>query len=166
MSGKRQKPKDADTPADASRRRVIQASLMAAIAAVPSAAPAAETPAEGPFVEHRLALQLSDSEAAKQALILSVANNLLKEYGPDRIAIEVVCFGPGIDLLRKAAPSAERVDSLVAQGVRFDVCMSTVETVERATGAPVALNPNAHHVRAGVAQILALTERGYTLVRP
>ncbi len=149
MSGKRQKPKDADTPADASRRRVIQASLMAAIAAVPSAAPAAETPAEGPFVEHRLALQLSDSEAAKQALILSVANNLLKEYGPDRIAIEVVCFGPGIAL-----------------GGRWVGCRARAGRAARAPGARGALNPNAHHVRAGVAQILALTERGYTLVRP
>jgi len=166
MSGKRQRRNGAETPADASRRRVIQASILAAVAAVPGAAPAAEAAAEGPFTEHRLALQLSDREAAKQALVLSVANNLLKEYGPDRIAIEVVCFGPGIDLLRRESENTVRVDSLVAQGVRFDVCMNTVETVERETGAPVALNPNTHPVRAGVAQILALTARGYTLVRP
>ncbi len=166
MSGKQQRRKGEAARAGASRRRVIQATLMAAVAAMPGAAPAAEAAAEGPFVEHRLALQLSDREAAKQALVLSVANNLLTEYGPDRIAIEVVCFGPGIDLLRKEAENAVGVDSLVAQGVRFDVCMNTVETVERDTGAPVALNPNAHQVRAGVAQLLALAERGYTLVRP
>lgn len=166
MSGDRRRRKGETTRADASRRRIIQATLMAAVASVPGAAPATEAPAEGPFVAHRLALQLSDREAAKQALVLSVANNLLKEYGPDRIAIEVVCFGPGIDLLRKEAANAVRVDSLVAQGVRFDVCMNTVETVERETGAPVALNPKARRIRVGVAQILALTERGYTLVRP
>lgn len=119
-----------------------------------------------PFANHHLVLQLSDRDAAKQAMVLSVAYNLLKEYGPDAIAIEVVAFGPGIDLLRKDVPNGVRVDSLVAQGVRFSVCMNTIETIERETGKPVALNPLAHKVQAGVARILTLTEHGYTLVRP
>jgi hypothetical protein len=77
-----------------------------------------------------------------------------------------VTFGPGIALLRADSPNRTLVDSLVAEGVRFDVCMNTVETVERETGHRVPLNPNAKPVEAGVAQILALTEKGYTLVRP
>ena len=119
-----------------------------------------------PFAEHRLVLQLSDDEPKKQGLIISVANNLLKFYGPDRIAIEVVTFGPGIDLLRADSANRQYVDSLVAQGVRFDLCMNTVETIERNTGRRPEFNPNAMPVEAGVAQILALTENGYTLVRP
>ena len=121
---------------------------------------------ETPFADHHLVLQLSDRDASKQALVLSVAYNMLKEYGPDAIAIEVVAFGPGIDLLRKNVPNQVRVDSLVAQGVRFSVCMNTVETIERESGETVALNPAAHKVQAGVARILTLTEHGYTLVRP
>ena len=119
-----------------------------------------------PFAEHRLVLQLSDDEPKKQGLIISVANNLLKLYGPDRIAIEVVTFGPGIDLLRADSANRRYVDSLAAQGVRFDLCMNTVETIERNTGQRPEFNPNAVPVEAGVAQILALTENGYTLVRP
>lgn len=122
--------------------------------------------ADKPFAEHHLALQLSDADAKKQALVISVAYNLLKFYGPDKIAIEVVTFGPGITLLRADSPNRKLVDSLIAQGVRFDVCMNTVETIERETGHSVPLNPNAVQVEAGVAQILALTEKGYTLVRP
>ena len=68
--------------------------------------------------------------------------------------------------MRADSPNRKLVDSLVAQGVKFDVCMNTVETVERETGQRVPLNPNAKPVEAGVAQILALTEKGYTLVRP
>ena len=119
-----------------------------------------------PFVEHRLALQLSDRDAAKQGLVLSVANNLLKYYGPDKIAIEVVAFGPGIDLLRAGSPNRVKVDSLISQGVQFDICMNTVETLERETGKPVDLNPKAVKVQAGVAQLLVLAEKGYRLVRP
>jgi len=97
---------------------------------------------------------------------LSVAFNLLTFYGPDKVAIEVVAFGPGIYLLVADGANRQRVDSLVAQGVRFDICMNTVETVERETGKPVSLNPHAHPVRAGAAQLLLLAEHGYTVVRP
>ncbi len=127
---------------------------------------AAPLPADKPFAEHRLVLQLSDREPQKQALVLSVANNLLTHYGPDKIAIEVVAFGPGIDLLRAVSPNRAKVDSLVSQGVIFDVCMNTVDTIERETGNKVDINPKAVRVQVGVGQILALTEKGYTLVRP
>ena len=131
---------------------------------------AAQTPAnppspDKPFAEHHLVLQLSDAEQAKQALVISIANNLLKHYGPDKIAIEVVAFGPGIDLLRVESSNRARVDSLVSQGVQFDICMNTVDTLER-EGKHVNINPKAVKVQVGVARILALTEKGYTLVRP
>jgi uncharacterized protein len=136
------------------------------VAAPPAAASGDGATADKPFADHHLVLQLSDDDTKKQALVISVAYNLLKFYGPDRIAIEVVTFGPGIALLRADNPNRKLVDSLVAQGVRFDVCMNTVETIERETGQRVPLNPNAQPVEAGVAQILTLTEKGYTLVRP
>jgi hypothetical protein len=124
------------------------------------------TLSDKPFADHHLVLQLSDDDPKKQGLIISIAYNLLKFYGPDRIAIEVVTFGPGIDLLRADSANRQYVDSLIAQGVQFDVCMNTVETIERNTGQRPQLNPNAVPVEAGVAQILALVEKGYTLVRP
>jgi intracellular sulfur oxidation DsrE/DsrF family protein len=128
--------------------------------------PAAAPIIDKPFADHHLALQLSDSDPKKEALVLSVAYNLLKYYGPDRIAIEVVTFGPGIDLVRAGNAHRAEVDSLISQGVQFDVCMNTVDTIERETGKKVDLNPRAVKVVAGVAQILALTEKGFTLVRP
>jgi intracellular sulfur oxidation DsrE/DsrF family protein len=152
-----------------SRRRMLTAgSLAAGSVMLPTQVRASDATIEEtqPFVEHRLALQLSDRAADKQALVLSVCYNLLKEYGPDLIAMEVVTFGPGIDLVRSASPQRARVDSLIAQGVRFSVCMNTVETVERETGKRVELNPQVRKVQAGVARILALCEKGYVLVRP
>jgi uncharacterized protein len=161
----------------AGRRRRFWAAMAVCLAAAwafafslvpasPAAAAGGDASADKPFAEHHLVLQLSDDDAKKQALVISVAYNLLKFYGPDKIAIEVVAFGPGIALLRADSPNRKLVDSLVAQGVRFDICMNTVETVERETGQRVPINPNAKRVEAGVAQILALTEKGYTLVRP
>lgn len=119
-----------------------------------------------PFAEHKVVLQLSDGDARKQALVLSVANNLLKFYDPDKVAIEIVAFGPGIDLLRSESAFRKQVESLVAQSVRFDVCLNTVDTIERETGKRPDIMPSATPVQVGVGQILFLTENGYTLVRP
>jgi uncharacterized protein len=153
-------------PTAAALTAIWALSLFAAIAPRSVAAADNAALADKPFADHHLVLQLSDDDAKKQGLVISVAYNLLKFYGPDRIAIEVVAFGPGIALVRTDNPNRKLVDSLVAQGVKFDVCMNTVETIERETGQHVPLNPNAKPVEAGVAQILALTEKGYTLVRP
>ncbi|GLR85751.1 hypothetical protein [Bradyrhizobium iriomotense] len=119
-----------------------------------------------PFAEHKIVLQLSDGDAGKQALVLSVANNLLKAYDPDKVAIEVVAFGPGIDLLLGANDHRKQVESLIAQGVRFDICLNTVDTIERETGRRPDFIASATPVQVGVGQILFLTENGYTLVRP
>jgi intracellular sulfur oxidation DsrE/DsrF family protein len=119
-----------------------------------------------PFAEHKIVLQLSDNDVRKQNLVISVANNLLKFYDPDKVAIEVVAFGPGIELLRGESPARKQVESLIAQGVRFDVCLNTVDTIERETGRRPEIIPGATPVQVGVGQMLYLTENGYTLVRP
>lgn len=119
-----------------------------------------------PFAEHKIVLQLSDSDPKKQALVLSVANNLLKAYDPDKIAVEVVAFGPGIDLLLSGSERRKQVESLIAQGVRFDICLNTVDTIERETGKRPQFIPAATPVQVGVGQILFLAENGYTVVRP
>jgi uncharacterized protein len=152
--------------------RIIRAcghAMIAALllAAVPSVARTQPAPLpDKPFAEHRIVLQLSDSDAGKQGLVISVAYNLIKFYDPDKVAIEVVAFGPGIDLLRTGNANRTRVESLIAQGVRFDVCLNTVDTIERETGKRPDIIPAATPVQVGVGQILSLTENGYTLVRP
>ena len=140
---------------------------VAAIAARLPCSRAQQVPLQDkPFAEHKIVLQLSDNDARKQALVISVANNLLKFYDPDKVAIEVVAFGPGIEVLRTESPARKQVESLVSQGVRFDVCLNTVDTIERETGRRPEIIPAATPVQVGVGQILFLTENGYTLVRP
>lgn len=145
-------------------KRLRICALMVSLATL-SAAAQTSPMQDKPFAEHHLVLQLSEREAGSQALVLSVANNLLAHYGPDKIAIEVVAFGPGIDLLRAESPNRSKVDSLISQGVQFDICMNTVDTLEREKK-HVNINPKAVKVQVGVARILELTVKGYTLVRP
>jgi uncharacterized protein len=154
------------------RRSVVRAladAMMIAVVLSMVAPAAGAEPAplpDKPFAEHRIVLQLSDDDPKKQSLVISVAYNLLKLYDPDKVAIEVVAFGPGIDLLFPDNANRKRIESLVAQGVKFDICLNTVDTIERETGKRPQYIPAAIPVQVGVGQILALTENGYTLVRP
>ncbi|RXH21627.1 MULTISPECIES: hypothetical protein [Bradyrhizobium] len=151
------------------RRAQILSALMLALLIFAAAPPASAQQVllqDKPFAEHKIVLQLSDGDANKQALVLSVANNLLKAYAPDKIAIEVVTFGPGIDLLLSGSERRKQVESLIAQGVRFDICLNTVDTIERETGKRPEFIPAATPVQVGAGQILFLAENGYTLVRP
>ncbi|MFT6670405.1 MAG: intracellular sulfur oxidation DsrE/DsrF family protein [Afipia broomeae] len=152
------------------RRKLIYSAACAALASAISHPAIAQTkakPAEDkPFAEHFIALQLSDSDPKKQRLVLSVASNLQKAYGQDKIAIEVVAFGPGIDLLRDTSENRQLVDSLVTQGIRFDVCGNTLDTIEHETGQRPKINPHAIEVKVGVGQLLTLSEGGYTVIRP
>ena len=148
--------------------QLIRATILALlVCAATTLASAQQVPLQDkPFAEHKIVLQLSDVDAKKQALVLSVANNLLKAYDPDKIAVEVVAFGPGIDLLLAGSERRKQVESLIAQGVRFDICLNTVDTIERETGKRPEFIPSATPVQVGVGQILFLAENGYTVVRP
>jgi uncharacterized protein len=144
--------------------------VMLAVLLMATAAPTAraqQAPLQDkPFAEHKIVLQLSDNDPKKQGLVISVANNLMKFYDPDKVAVEIVAFGPGIELLRPDNPNRKLVESLVAQGARVDVCLNTVDTLERDTGKRPEYIAVATPVQVGVAQILFLTENGYTLVKP
>jgi intracellular sulfur oxidation DsrE/DsrF family protein len=145
--------------------RTIAAALLIAFATVPARAQQAPLQ-DKPFAEHKIVLQLSDNDPRKQGMVISVANNLMKFYDPDKVAVEIVAFGPGIDLLKHHNPIRKQVESLVAQGARVDICLNTVDTLERETGKRPEFIAAATPVQVGVAQILFLAENGYTLVRP
>jgi hypothetical protein len=151
------------------RRSLGRAAMAAMMVTLAAPAVRAAEPAplpDKPFAEHRIVLQLSDNDPKKQGLVISVAYNLLKLYDPDKVAIEVVAFGPGIELLFPDNPNRKLVESLVAQGARVDICLNTVDTIERDSGKRPDYITAATPVQVGVAQILLLTENGYTLVRP
>src|SRR6266481_6330092 len=97
--------------------RVMISALLMTMAA--PTARAQQTPLQDkPFAEHKIVLQLSDNDARKQGLVISVANNLMKFYDPDKVAVEIVAIGPGIELFKPDNPNRKMVESLVAQGAR------------------------------------------------
>lgn len=119
-----------------------------------------------PFAVAKVALQISDPNPFKQTLVLNVAGNLLKHYGPDRVAVEIVAFGPGLRLLFKGNSNTSRIDSLVSDGVRFSACKNTIRAMTRKMGHAPILNVHAIPVSAGVVRLIQLQKAGYTIIKP
>lgn len=120
-----------------------------------------------PFAEKHLILQISEADPEKQRLVLNIANSLIRHYGgPDRIDIKIVGYAPGVQLFRENGDQAERIKSLVANGVGFYICENTLASIKRKTGVPFPYMEQVIPVQSGVAYILDEVERGYTLVTP
>ena len=122
--------------------------------------------------DHKIVLQLSDADVGKQNLVLNVAKNLQKHYGLADSTIEVVAFGPGLNLLVHNPKSKDemkvenRVNGLAANNIRFSACGNTIKGLTKKTGHKPVLNKNAVVVGAGAARIADLVSQGYVLLRP
>lgn len=126
----------------------------------------AQSNPDKPFAQKHVVLQISDNDADKQTLVLNVASNLITHYGPDKVDVEIVAFGPGLRLLFKENSNAPRIDGLADNGVRFAACGNTYTRVTALLGEAPELNPHATRVSAGVVRIMDLVGEGYTLVKP
>ncbi len=121
--------------------------------------------AEDDFAEKHVVLQISDT--SRQQLVLNVANNLMKHYGPDNIKIEIVAFSTGLKLLfENNEISSPRIISLASNGVTFSACANTLAKMTKKMGKKPALHQNSVVVPGGVVRIMDLIDQGYTLIKP
>ena len=125
----------------------------------------------GAMEKHRLALQVSDNDAAKMNAVLNVAANVSKYYSDkgDEVEIQIVAFNAGLHMLRDdTSPVKPRLQSF-KQGmpnVSFKACENTLEAMTRTEGKEPPLVENADRVKAGVVTLIELGEKGWTIVRP
>jgi intracellular sulfur oxidation DsrE/DsrF family protein len=118
------------------------------------------------FAEEKIVLQISDPDPFKQTQVLNVANNLIKHYGKNKVAIEIVAFGPGLRLLFEENVNSGRIDSLEADEVTFSACKNTIAGMTKKLGHAPALHSKATPVTAGVVRIIDLVNQGYKLIKP
>ena len=110
------------------------------------------------FAEKKVVLQISDPDPFKQTLVLNVASNLIKYYGQQKVAVEIVAFGPGLRLLFKENANSGRINSLASNDVTFSACETTIAGVTKKLGHAPTLHSNAKPVPGGVMRILDLIE--------
>lgn len=122
--------------------------------------------AQASEAKHKIVIQVSTDDEKTQAIALNNAVNVQKDLGMDNVDIEIVAYGPGLGLLTKKSPSADRVKSLAMQNITFSACGNTMAKVEEKTGKKPQLTDGVKVVKAGVIRIMELQEEGYSYVRP
>lgn len=149
----------------ASRRGCVRGLLAAAFIATSAVAPsrAAEP--------HRLALQISDDDQVKMRAVLDVAANVSRHYSgqSDDVEIVVVAFNGGLDmLLDDRSPVKERLVNFLKSmpNVSFIACGNTLETLALKEGRRPPLIEGISVTQVGVAALMDLAEKNWTIVRP
>jgi intracellular sulfur oxidation DsrE/DsrF family protein len=115
---------------------------------------------------NKLVIQVSTDDVRTQKVALNNAVNLQKLYGLDNVVIEIVAYGPGLNLLTKNSVAASRVESLALQNITFSACENTMKTQHKRTGKKPVLLEGVETVNAGVARIIELQQQGYAYIRP
>jgi hypothetical protein len=96
--------------------------------------------------------------------ILSVANNVLKFYGPENVEMIIVAYSQGIRLLnRHFAQTSVRVDALMQYDVRFIACGNTMRTLDIKEE---ELVEGSEIVTAGVVELIERINGGWTYIKP
>jgi len=90
----------------------LAAMLLAAVLAL---APAVSHAQKGE--RYKVVFQVSDNDPAKWNLALNNANNVLHDLGKDNVDIEIVAYGPGLNMLKSDSKVAPRLAQALDQSV-------------------------------------------------
>ena len=126
--------------------------------------PVPQAPEDKPFAEHFAVFHiLSSGDEFAQKLVLNNAQNLANFYGPDKVVIEIVAYGPGLRTLFRENTFSKRIQQMSDAGITFSACANTMKGMGRDQ---VSLNKVAKVVPGGVVRIMELEEAGWTYIRP
>jgi hypothetical protein len=138
------------------KRRQLFGALALAAAAAPSLAK--DMPAK-----QRVVFQVSDKDPGKWNLALNNARNVQQDLGADNVQIEIVAYGPGLDMLKAESPVAARLAGALDNGVSLIACENTMKNthVEKAD-----MYGGIAYVQAGVTHIMKRQQEGWAYIRP
>ena len=123
---------------------------------------------------HHLALQISDESPEKMTTVLNNAANVSRYYSEkgEEVEIKVVAFNAGVNMMRTdKSPVLERLKSVTESlpNLTLEVCGNTLEGMahrENKQVSDIPLFAGSKVVQAGVVELIELSEKGYTIVRP
>jgi intracellular sulfur oxidation DsrE/DsrF family protein len=111
----------------------------------------------------RVVFQVSDDDAKKWNLALNNVKNVQQELGAANVDIEVVAYGPGINMLKFESSVGERVDEAVKSGVKIVACENTMKAQKLVKADMMSAIA---YVPAGVIEIIRKQNEGYAYIRP
>ncbi len=129
------------------------------------------TPALAEGDTHRVAVHVDQNDKAVMNMALNNVENITKFYEAkgDKVVIEVVAYGPGLNMfIPGKSPVADRIEtmSLALPDLTFSACGNTHRKMSAKAGKDIAIMSEAAMVPSGVVRLIELQEDGYAYVRP
>ena len=118
---------------------------------------------EAPAAKEKVVIQVSDGDSGKWNLALSNAKNAQQDYGPGKIEIEIVTYGPGIGMLKSDSAVAKRIEEAKQSGITLVACQNTMKAMKLTES---DMLPNTSYVPSGVVELIKKQREGYAYLRP
>ncbi|MEO7150459.1 MAG: DsrE family protein [Burkholderiaceae bacterium] len=112
---------------------------------------------------HKVVFQVSDADPAKWNLALNNARNVQEDLGKDKVAIEIVAYGPGIGMLKMDSVVGPRVSEAMSTGIVVVACENTMRAQKVARE---DMLPKIGYVMAGVVELMQKQKEGWAYIRP
>jgi uncharacterized protein len=111
----------------------------------------------------KVVMQVSDNDPAKWNLALNNAKNVQQMIGADKAEVEIVVYGPGINMLKMDSAVAGRIDEAKNANVKIVACENTMKSLKLTKD---DMLPNTNYVPAGVVELMKKQKEGYAYIRP
>ena len=139
-------------------RRSLLAFLGLGAAAAPALA-AQKTSA----AKHSVILQVTDRDTNRWQLALANARNVQTDLGADNVQVEIVAYGPGLDMLRSESTVAVGLAGALDASVRLIACENTMQNNKLTRD---DMYSGVAYVQAGVTHIMKRQREGWAYIRP
>jgi len=111
----------------------------------------------------RVVIQVSDNDPGKWNLALNNAQNLQQALGKDKVQVEIVAYGPGLNMLKANSKVAGRVNGALDQSVDIVACGNTMQKMKITKNDLIG---GTRVVEGGVIEISERQQQGWTYIRP
>jgi hypothetical protein len=116
-----------------------------------------------PQGKYKVVIQVSDADPAKWNLALNNARNVQDDLGKDNVRIEIVAYGPGLEMLKAESKVGDRLAGALDASIGLIACENTMTNQKVPKS---AMYPGIDYVKAGVTHIMKRQQEGWAYIRP
>lgn len=113
-------------------------------------------------VKNRVLFQVTDNDPARWNMILNNMTNLREGVGSEGAEIELVAYGPGVNMLKADSPVKARTTDALKSGVIINACQNTMSGMKLT---PADMLPAITYVPAGVVEVMRKQQQGWAYIR-
>ena len=118
--------------------------------------------AQSAMAKNRALFQVTDNDPARWTLILNNMQNLREGVGGEPVEIELVAYGPGINMLKSDSSVKQRIAEALKSGVKVNACQNTMNGMKLT---PADMLPEIGYVPSGVVEVMRKQQQGWAYIR-